>query len=184
MKINIKFILFSTIILLISCSSEKGAKITNDSLFSDDLIANKSFLKIDSLKLQKLSDDQFLERIQYDYSKDIIDKEEDSIIVVENDGYRINLFAIGVHNGWFSREKASKKVLSYLQQYEKAKHIKGFFPRSFNRKTGDFIPGKEYFNFGQPHDVVGTAFMATSLKFIIRQFFDKNNKNEIEITIE
>lgn len=181
MKINIKFILFSTIILLISCSSEKGAKITNDSLFSDDLIANKSFLKIDSLKLQKLSDDQFLERIQYDYSKDIIDKEEDSIIVVENDGYRINLFAIGVHNGWFSREKASKKVLSYLQQYEKAKHIKGFFPRSFNRKTGDFIPGKEYFNFGQPHDVVGTAFMATSLKFIIRQFFDKNNKNEIEI---
>jgi hypothetical protein len=180
-KINLKIIFFLSITLFISCKSDNVSIVKYDSLFDDNLISNKSFLKVDSLKLQKLSDDQFLERIQYDYTKDILNKKEDSIIVIEKDGYRINLFAIGVYNGWFSREKASKKVLSYLQQYEKAKHIKGFFPRSFSRKTGDFIPGKKYYNFGQPYDVVGTAFMATSLKFVIRQFFDKKNEIEVEI---
>jgi hypothetical protein len=180
-KINLKIIFFLSITLFISCKSDNDSIVKYDSLFDDNLISNKSFLKVDSLKLQKLSDDQFLERIQYDYTKDILNKKEDSIIVIEKDGYRINLFAIGLYNGWFSREKASKKVLSYLKQYEKAKHIKGFFPRSFSRKTGDFIPGKKYYNFGQPYDVVGTAFMATSLKFVIRQFFDKKNEIEVEI---
>ena len=180
-KINLKFILFLSIITLHSCISKNEISIKNYSLFNNDLISNKRFLKIDSLNLQKLSDDQFLERIQYDYTRGILNKKEDSIIVIEKDGYRINLFAIGVFNGWFSREKASKKVLLYLQQYEKAKHIKGFFPRSFSRKTGNFVPGIEYYNFGQPYDVVGTAFMATSLKFIIRQFFNKNTEIETEI---
>ena len=180
-KISLKVFLFLSILIVTSCISKNNIRNKNNSLFDDDLIPNKSFLKIDSLHLQKLSDDQFLERIQYDYTKSILNKKEDSIIVIEKDGYRINLFAIGVYNGWFSREKASKKVLKYLHQYENAKHIKGFFPRSFSRKTGDFIPGKEYYNFGQPYDVVGTAFMATSLKFITRQFFNKNNEVETEI---
>jgi hypothetical protein len=175
------FLLFSLIATTyFSCKTNNKTN-EGEQLFDTRFLKQKEHLSLDINRLNELTDDQFLERIQYDYTKGILNKKEDSIIVIEKDGYRINLFPIGVYNGWFSREKASKKVLIYLQQYEKAKHIKGFFPRSFSRKTGDFIPGKKYFNFGQPYDVVGTAFIATSLKFIIRQFFNEENKTENEI---
>lgn len=179
-KYTYSFLFLISFSVLFSCNFEKK-KFSKSYLFDEELFLEKEFLLLDTLKLDKLNNDEFLERIQFDYTNSILNKEEDSIIVTEKDGYRINLFVVGVKNRWFSRDKAADIVLKYLKQYEQAKHIEGFFPRSFSRKTGDFVPGKEYYNFGQPYDVVGTAFLATSLKFVIKQFFDKNNQTENSI---
>lgn len=143
-------------------------------------LPNKSFLTIDALKLGRLSDDQFLERIQFDYTKNCLDH-KDSIAVVENDAYRINLFPVAVNNQWLAREDAAKEVLQYLKEYHNAKTVQGIFPRSFNRVTGEKVKGKTYANFGQPYDVVGTAFFAISSQYILKQFFDKENIIEREI---
>jgi hypothetical protein len=162
-----------------SCKKKTQAK-ENIQLFDATFLKQKEFLKLNVNRLNELTNDQFLERIQYDYTKSILTK-TDSIAIVENDGYRINLFCVGVNNKWFSRDFAAKEVLKHLKEYEQANHIKGFLPRSFSRKTGEKIKGKVYGKFGQPYDVVGTAFLATSLKFIIRQFFKEKNEIEHEI---
>tara|TARA_B110000902_G_scaffold265260_1_gene349038 strand:- start:384 stop:1844 length:1461 start_codon:yes stop_codon:yes gene_type:complete len=177
-----KVVIVLSLLSIISCSSNKSSVVENDDLFfiNNKLIQEKSFLQRDTLKLEELSDDQFLERIQYDYTKSILTK-KDSIATTEKDGYKINLFCIGVTNNWFSREDAAKEVLKYLKEFENSNHIKGFLPRSFSRKTGKKIKGNVYGKFGQPYDVVGTAFLATSLKFIIRQFFKEENEIENEI---
>lgn len=175
---NIYF-LFLQLIVTISCKNNDGIK-KETQLFYTEFSHKKDFLTIDTHRLDELTDDQFLERIQYDYTKNCL-KDKDSTAIVENDGYRINLFSVAIKNGWISREKGAKEVLQYLKEYQNAKTAQGIFPRSFNRVTGEKIKGKTYGHFGQPYDVVGTAFFATSIQFTIRQFFDKENPIENEI---
>lgn len=175
---NIYF-LFLLLIVTISCKNNDGTK-KETPLFYTEFFHNKDFLTIDTHRLDELTDDQFLERIQYDYTKNCLTN-KDSIAIVENDGYRINLFPVAIKNGWISREKGAKEVLQYLKEYQSAKTAQGIFPRSFNRTTGEKIKGLTYGHFGQPYDVVGTAFFATSIQFTIRQFFDKENPIENEI---
>ncbi|WP_395050938.1 glucoamylase family protein [Flavobacterium sp.] len=179
--VNIKFFLALSILLTlyISCTVKPQIK-KDDKLFDTHFLTKKDYLSLDTHRLDELTDDQFLERIQYDYTKNcLIDK--DSIAVVENDGYRINLFCIAIKNEWTSRQRGAKEVLQYLKEYQNAKTVQGIFPRSFNRITGEKIKGLRYGNFGQPYDVVGTAFFATSIQFTIRQFFDKDNPVENDI---
>ena len=174
-----KSLLMSMLLINVSCT-EKPNKINNDLVNTVHFKTQKEHLKLDAKELDKLTDNQFLERIQYDYTKNcLIDK--DSIAIVENDGYRINLFCVAIKNDWISREQGSKEVLQYLKEYQNAKTAQGIFPRSFNRITGEKIKGLIYGHFGQPYDVVGTAFFATSIQFTIRQFFDKANPIENEI---
>jgi hypothetical protein len=163
----------------ISCKN--GEKLIGRELILDTHFQTKKvYLNLDVNRLNELTDDQFLERIQYDYSKNCL-LNKDSIAIIENDGYRINLFCVAIKNGWISREEGAKETLQYLKEYQNAKTAEGIFPRSFHRITGKKIEGKTYGNFGQPFDVVGTAFFATSLQFIVRQFFDKDNPIENEI---
>jgi len=151
-----------------------------DILFNTQSLSKKEYLSSDVKSLNLLTDDQFLERIQYDYTKNCLSK-RDSIAIVENDGYRIGLFCVAIKNGWISREKGGEEVLLYLKEYQNATTVHGIFPRSFGRDSGEKIKGRMYGGFGQPYDVVGTAFLASSLKLILRQFFDKNHPIEIEI---
>lgn len=184
MKIDYTFKVLLVSIIMSTCNYLKQveAKTTNDYRVSKEQLKKiKPYLFIDTLELQKLSNDNFLERIQFDYTMEFIKKLSDTVLTIEKEGYAINLFCVGIKNGWFHRNKTAKVVLEKLLVYEKAKHIQGFFPRSFSKVTGDFIPGSKYGDFGQPYDVVGTAFLATSLKFIVKQFFNRNNKTEIEI---
>lgn len=173
---NICFVLF-LLGLILSCQNNKDKE---TSLFDTKVFHKKNFLTTDTHRLDELTDDQFLERIQYDYTKNCLTN-KDTIAIVENDGYRINLFPVAIKNGWISRGKGAKEVLQYLKEYHNAKTAQGIFPRSFNRITGEKIAGKTYADFGQPFDVVGTAFFATSIQFAIRQFFDKDNTIENEI---
>lgn len=152
----------------------------NSEFFDTAFLEGKEYLNLDPKQLEQLSDDQFLERIQYDYTKNCL-LNKDSIAVVENDGYRINLFCVAIKNEWIAREKGAEEVLKYLKEYENAKTVHGIFPRSFGRHSGKKIKGRIYGNFGQPFDVVGTAFFAISIKFILKQFFDKNTPVETEI---
>jgi hypothetical protein len=166
-------------IVTISCKTQHEINIVD--LVSDtQLLSKKEHLNLNFNYLDQLTDDQFLERIQYDYTKNCL-KKKDTIAITENDGYRINLFCVAVKNDWLSREEAAQAILKYLQEYQNAKTARGIFPRSFSRKTGQQIKGQVYGTFGQPYDVVGTAFFATSAQFIIQQFFDANNPVEIEI---
>jgi hypothetical protein len=144
------------------------------------LQTNKAHLLADVKNLDTISDDQFLERIQYDYTKNCL-KYKDSIAITENDGYRINLFCVAVKNGWLPRDEAAEAVLKYLQEYQNAATAQGIFPRSFSRRTGQQIKGLVYGNFGQPYDVVGTAFFAASIQFVVSPFFDADNQVESEI---
>lgn len=179
--INIKFFITISLLLTfyVSCNKKPEIKEENQ-LFDIQILHKKGYLTKDVHRLNELTDDQFLERIQYDYTKNCLTN-KDSIAVVENDGYRINLYPVAVKNGWISREKGAKDVLQYLKEYQNAKTAEGIFPRSFNRTTGEKIKGLTYGDFGQPFDVVGTAFFATSIQFTIRQFFDKDNPIENEI---
>ncbi|UAM97998.1 hypothetical protein K8354_17210 [Polaribacter litorisediminis] len=175
---NIYFLLL-LLIVTISCKNNEELK-KETPLFDRERSHKKDFLTIDTHRLDELTDDQFLERIQFDYTKNCLTN-KDSIAIVENDGYRINLFSVAIKNGWISRERGAKEVLQYLKVYQNAKTAQGIFPRSFHRITGEKIKGKTYGNFGQPYDVVGTAFFATSIQFTVRQFFDKDNPIENEI---
>ncbi len=150
-----------------------------DELASAGKKKGKNFLLADSLRLESLTDDQFLERMQYDYTKLCL-KTKDSIVTVEIDGYIINLLPVAVKNGWIDRNLAATEVLEYLTEFYNAKVIHGFFPRSFNRKSGK-IAAVDYWTFGRPYDVYGTAVIEASLKFIIAKFFDRNNPSEIKI---
>jgi hypothetical protein len=181
-NINKKLIsvtLFSVICFFVCCKNQEFLNETG-TLFNHDFLENKAYLNINIKQLNRLSDDQFLERIQYDYTKNCL-LNKDSIAVVENDGYRINLYCVAIKNKWVSREKGAEDVLQYLKEYQNAKTVRGIFPRSFGRISGEKIKGRIYGNFGQPYDVVGTAFFATSIQFIVRQFFDKNNPTENKI---
>jgi len=171
--------LFIVTYFFVSCKEQEHL-CNKNTFFSYDLLKEKEYLTINPKQLGQLSDDQFLERIQYDYTKNCLSN-KDSIAVVENDGYRINLYCVAVKNGWVSRQNGAKQVLQYLKEYQNAKTVHGIFPRSFGRASGEKIPGRNYWKFGQPFDVVGTAFFATSIQFIVRQFFDKNNPTENEI---
>ena len=142
-------------------------------------VAEKQFLIVGPLSLNDLTDDQFLERMQFDYTRKCIEK-KDSFCTIENDGFRINLFCVAVKNNWIKREIASAEVLQYLREFQKAKTIHGIMPRTFDRNTGEKAQ-VDYWTFGRPYDVVGTAFMATSLQFVVRQFFNRNNLVEREI---
>ncbi len=140
------------------------------------ITATKNHLTVSPLHLEKLSDDQFLERIQFDYTKLCLEK-KDSVVTAEIDGYNINLFPVAVKNGWIDRKSAAKGMLQYLKEFYNAKTIHGFFPRSFNRATGEKA-GVKYWNFGKPYDVYGTAVITASLKFFIGNFFQKQNTVE------
>ncbi len=142
-------------------------------------LPGKHFLATDPVQLEELTDDQFLERIQYDYTRRCLQK-KDSLCTIENDGFRINLFCVAVKNGWLSRDAASVEVLQYLREFQRAKTAHGIMPRTFDRVTGEKAT-VNYGSFGRPYDVVGTAFMSTSLKFVVRQFFNQNNEVEKEI---
>jgi len=178
---NIKYFLLLTVLISvhISCENRKDIK-EADILFNTQILNEKGYLSLEINRLSELTDDQFLERIQYDYTKNCLLK-HDSIAVVENDAYRINLYCVAIKNFWCSRQDGANAVLKYLREYDKAKTAQGIFPRSFNRMTGEKIKGRTYSDFGQPYDIVGTAFFATSIQFIIRQFFDKDNPIENEI---
>lgn len=177
--IKTKFFLVLIAIVTISCKSKQ--EINNESLVTGiQFHTEKKHLKLDVRYLDQLTDDQFLERIQYDYTKNCL-KNKDSVAITENDGYRINLFCVAVKNGWLSRDEAARAILKYLQEYQNSKTVHGIFPRSFSRKTGEQIKGLVYWTFGQPYDVVGTAFFATSAQFVISPFFDADNPVEIEI---
>lgn len=132
----------------------------------------KLFLSVDPMHLDNLTDDQFLERIQYDYTRKCLGK-KDSLCTIENDGFRISLFCIAVNNNWLERERAAREVLQYLQEFKRAKTVCGIMPRTFDRETGEKAK-VNYGEFGRPYDVVGTAFMAATLQFVVRQFFDRN----------
>lgn len=182
---NIKktfFILFLVLLHGISnlCWSQEIKINVKKELLDAASTKGKEHLCINSKQLDKLSDNQFLERIQYDYTKNCL-MNIDTIAVVENDGYRINLYCIAIKNGWLSRQLGAIAVLQYLKEYQNAKTANGVFPRSFGRHSGENIKGLTYWTFGQPYDVVGTAFFATSIQFVVRQFFDKNNPTENEI---
>lgn len=151
-----------------------------DVLSAARFLPGKEFLGLDSSRLESLSDDQFLERMQYDYARLCL-KEKDSVATVENDAFRINLYCVAVGNGWITREKAGSMILEYLQEFERAKAIRGILPRSFYRSTGENFAGKNYGNFGHPYDIVGTAYFAASAQLIVRQFFDRNDATEKEI---
>jgi hypothetical protein len=161
-------------------SSKAALSYGRDILAAAQLLPDKKYLALDLNELEKLNDDQFLERIQYDFSRNLL-KNKDSIAITENDGYRINIFAVAVQNGWMSRAAAAEAVLQYLHEYHNAETARGIFPRSFYRETGKKITNQSYGSFGQPYDVVGTAFFACSAQFIIRQFFDAYNPAENEI---
>ena len=179
--VNIKYFLLLSLLVLVNSSCKKNDEVKEeDILFNTPSLSKKEYLSSDVKSLDLLTDDQFLERIQYDYTKNCLTN-KDSIAIAENDGYRINLFCVAIKNGWISREEGAKETLQYLKEYQNAKTAEGIFPRSFHRITGKKIEGETYGNFGQPFDVVGTAFFATSLQFIVRQFFDKNNPIENEI---
>jgi len=140
---------------------------------------NKYFLATDSNCLNQLTDDQFLERMQYDYTRKCLEK-KDSLCTIENDGFRINLFCVAVKNSWISRQAAAKEVLQYLREFQRAKTVQGIMPRTFDRNTGEKAT-IDYWTFGRPYDVVGTAFMAVSLQFVVCPFFNQNNGVEKEI---
>jgi hypothetical protein len=177
--VNKKRFLIVLAIVTISCKSKQ--EINNKSLITGiQFHTEKEHLNLDVTHLDQLTDDQFLERIQYDYTKNCL-KNKDSVAITENDGYRINLFCVAVKNGWLSRDEAARAILKYLQEYQNSKTVHGIFPRSFSRKTGEQIKGLVYWTFGQPYDVVGTAFFATSAQFVISPFFDGDNPVEIEI---
>jgi len=178
---NKKYFLLLTVLISVHISCDKRKDIKEaDFLFDTQILNEKDYLSLEINRLSELTDDQFLERIQYDYAKNCLLK-KDSMAVVENDGYRINLYCVAIKNGWLSRHSGAKAVLQYLKEYQNAKTVHGIFPRSFDRASGKKIKGKTYGNFGQPYDVVGTAFFATSIQFIVRQFFNKNNPIENEI---
>jgi hypothetical protein len=85
-----------------------------------------------------------------------------------------------VKNEWIKRNVAAAEVLQYLREFQRAKTIHGIMPRTFDRNTGEKAK-VDYWTFGRPYDVVGTAFMEASLQLVVRQFFDKNNSAEKEI---
>jgi hypothetical protein len=169
------------------CAKKKTDKLFNptsaesvaEELAMAGKLPGKQFLSVDSSRLDRLTDDQFLERIQYDYTRKCLEK-KDSLCTIENDGFRISLFCVAVHNGWMKRETAIQEVLQYLQEFQRAKTVRGIMPRTFDRVTGEKAK-VDYWTFGRPYDVVGTAFMVTSLQLVVRQFFDRNNTQEKEI---
>ena len=55
----------------------------NSEFFDTAFLEGKEYLNLDPKQLEQLSDDQFLERIQYDYTKNCL-LNKDSIAVVEN----------------------------------------------------------------------------------------------------
>ncbi len=130
-------------------------------------------LRVDLDQLDGLSDDQFLARIQFDYLRYYL-THKTSPARTEIDGYVVNLFVVASHNGWMSREQAATGVLEYLRDYERAETANGILPRLFDRKSGQRIAG-------QPYDVVGTAFLTASVQYVIRQFFDGSDADEVEI---
>lgn len=142
-------------------------------------VAGKRYLATHPSQLQNLTDDQFLERIQYDYTKLCL-QTKDSVVTVEVDGYNINLLPVAAKNGWISRQVAAKEVLRYLAEFDNAKTIHGFFPRSFNRKTGQ-MAAQNYWTFGRPYDVYGTAVIAASLKYFIASYFNRPTQTETKI---
>ena len=71
----------------ISCKKKEEPK--NDLILDAQFLTKKDYLNLAVIRLNEITDDEFLERIQYDYTKNcLINK--DSIAIVENDGYRIN----------------------------------------------------------------------------------------------
>ncbi len=178
-SIKIKLVLLALAVVVINCQPQYriAKKVAGTGV---RFLPKKEHLNVGVNHLNQLTDDQFLERIEYDYTRNCL-KKKDSIAITENDGYRINLFCVAVKNGWLPRSEAAQVVLEYLREYQNAKTVQGILPRSFSRKTGQQIKGQVYGNFGQPYDVVGTAFFATSVQFVIRQFFNANNPTENEI---
>jgi hypothetical protein len=139
----------------------------------------KKYLTVAPSQLEKLTNDQFLERIQYDYTKLCLET-KDSIITVEVDGYMISLLPVAVKNGWVHRNVAAREVLQSLIEFNNAKTIHGFFPRSFYRRTGEKV-SVDYWTFGKPYDVYGTAVIAASLKYFISSYFNGDNETERKI---
>lgn len=144
-------------------------------------IEDKPFLTQDPTTLESLSDDEFLERIQYDYTRRCL-AVKDKDCTIERDGFRVGLLCIAVQNGWMERSAAINEVLWYLRQFAVAKTVNGIMPRTFSRTTGD-ISDEIYGQFGRPYDVVGTAFMAATLLYIVRPFFDLESDGEQEIRL-
>ncbi len=181
-----KYILLS-ILLIVTCKSfsngaqnrDKSTKSIAENLADASKMPNKQFLALDPSLLEDLSDDQFLERIQYDYTRNCLGR-KDSLCTIENDGFRISLFCIAVKNNWLERERAATEVLQYLREFQRAKTMNGIMPRTFDRNTGEKSKVR-YGEFGRPYDVVGTAFMAATLQFVVRQFFNFDTDSEKEI---
>lgn len=65
-------------------------------------IEDKPFLTQDPTTLESLSDDEFLERIQYDYTRRCL-AVKDKDCTIERDGFRVGLLCIAVQNGWMER---------------------------------------------------------------------------------
>ncbi len=182
MKIHLLLILF----LVTGCKPQpdKPAQAMSANTIANYLaqaprIPGKEFLATDCTLLESLTDDQFLERIQYDYTRKCLGR-KDSLCTIENDGFRISLLCIAVKNNWIARQNAATEVLQYLHEFRRAKTVHGIMPRTFDRDTGENAR-VTYGHFGRPYDVVGTAFMAATLQFVIRRFFDSDDAREKEI---
>lgn len=85
-----------------------GQSINEFQLFKS--IPGKKYLHVHPSGLEHLTDDQFLERIQYDYTKLCLST-KDSIVTVEVDGYIFNLLPVAAKNGWINRQTAAKEAL-------------------------------------------------------------------------
>jgi hypothetical protein len=48
------------------------------------LLSKKEYLNVDVNHLNQLTDDQFLERVEYDYTRKCL-KNKDSLVIIEND---------------------------------------------------------------------------------------------------
>jgi len=136
-------------------------------------IPDNRHLRLPPTEIDGLDDDQFLERIQFDYARVYLFSFLPEART-EIDAFIAPLYCMAAERKWIDREVAAESVLKLLRQYEQAETAKGIFPRLFDRSTGKRIPG-------QPYDVVGTGFFACSIMLFIRPYFDADDPKEKEI---
>jgi hypothetical protein len=145
--------------------------------------------KIETAKLEILTDEQFLDMTQratlryfWDYAHPVSGmarerNANDDIVTTGGTGFGIMAILVGIERGYLTREQGLDRLVQITSFLQIADKFHGTFPHWMNGKTGNTIPFSQY---DDGADLVETSFLMQGL-LAARQFFDKNDPLENDL---
>jgi len=159
--------------------------------------SNKSNSVEKELKLNKLTDDQLLDSVQYRtflyfwdgaepnsglarerfHVDNVYPHNDKHIVTTGGGGFGLMAILVGIERGFITREQGFERFQKIINFLDKADRFHGVWPHWLNGETGKVKP---FSNYDDGADIVETAFLVQGL-LTVKQYFKEGNKQEQQL---